>query len=61
MVLANDNVEMEYMFMKLIQEYRGWSLEVNIDRTKYLCVGEKINVIYNKITKRSPHAQNTNT
>lgn len=39
-VLANDKDDMEYMVRKLIQEYFEWGLAVNIDKTKYLCVGE---------------------
>jgi len=30
---------MKYMMRKLIEEYEKWDLIVNIQKTKYLCIG----------------------
>lgn len=38
-VLAQDQHDIEYMTRKLIEEYDKWGLEVNIQKTAYMCVG----------------------
>lgn len=40
-VIANDKEDLEYMMRKLIEEYNHWGLSVNIDKTKYLCIGNE--------------------
>lgn len=45
-VIANDREDIEYMMRKLVEEYSRWGLDVNIDKTKYLCVGSEENDIH---------------
>lgn len=37
---AGDKDDLQYMTRKLIEEYEHWGLSMNLDKTKYLCVGE---------------------
>jgi len=38
-VAAQDIDDIEYMTRKLMEEYNKWGLEVNIDKTEYMCIG----------------------
>lgn len=38
---ANDKKDLQYMTRKLIEEYSYWRLSMNVDKTKYLCIGEE--------------------
>lgn len=38
-VIANDKDDMEYMVKKLVEEYDKWGLTVNVEKTKYMCIG----------------------
>lgn len=40
-VIANDVEDMQYMMRKFMEEYTRWSLSVNLDKTKYLCVSNR--------------------
>lgn len=40
-VIAQEYDDMEYMTRKLIEEYNKWGLEVNVDKTEYMCIGGK--------------------
>ena len=39
-VLAQDHDDMEYMARKLKEEYEEWGLTINLEKTKYICIGE---------------------
>jgi len=39
-VLAGDKEDLEYMMHKLKETYEKWSLDMNLNKTKYLCIGE---------------------
>ena len=39
-VLAQDHYDMEYMARKLKEEYEEWGLTINLEKTKYICIGE---------------------
>ncbi|KAF2889952.1 hypothetical protein ILUMI_16221 [Ignelater luminosus] len=41
MVLAH-NKDLKYMTRKLIEEYKRWGLKVKTNKTKYMCVGGKL-------------------
>jgi hypothetical protein len=38
--LAGDKEDLEYMTHKLKQTYEKWGLDMNLNKTKYLCIGE---------------------
>ena len=38
-VLAGDKEDLEYMTRKLKETYEKWSLDMNFNKTKYLCIG----------------------
>jgi len=38
-VLAGDKEDLEYMTRKLRETYEKWGLGVNLNKTKYLCIG----------------------
>lgn len=38
---ADDKEDLEYMARKLKEEYENWGLQINPDKTKYLCIGEE--------------------
>lgn len=38
-VIAQDYEDMEYMTRKLIEQYEKWGLEVNLEKTEYMCIG----------------------
>ena len=40
-LLAQDDDDMEYMARKLKEEYEKWGLAVNLEKTKYVCMGEE--------------------
>jgi len=37
---AKDHDDMEYMARKLKEEYEKWGLTINLEKTKYVCMGE---------------------
>ena len=39
-VLAQDRDDMEYMARKLKEEYEEWGLTINLEKMKYICIGE---------------------
>ena len=39
-VLAQDRDDMEYMTRKLKEEYGEWGLTINLEKMKYICIGE---------------------
>jgi len=42
-VLADDKEDLEYMTRKLKETYEKWGLDMNWNKTKYLCIGETHN------------------
>jgi hypothetical protein len=38
-VLAGDKEDLEYMARKLKESYEKWGLIMNLNKTKYLCIG----------------------
>ena len=40
-VLAQDHDDMEYMARKLKEGYVEWGLTINLEKTKYICIGER--------------------
>jgi len=38
-VLAGDKEDLEYMTSKLEETYEKWGLDMNLNKTKYLCIG----------------------
>jgi len=42
-VLAGDKEDLEYMMCKLKETYEKWGLDMNLNKTKYLCTGETYN------------------
>ena len=38
-VLAGDKEDLEYMTRKLKETYEKWGLDMNFNKTKYLCIG----------------------
>lgn len=40
-ICANNNEDLEYMGRKLKEEYERWGLEMNLEKTQYLCTGEE--------------------
>ena len=47
-VLAGDKEDLEYMTRKLKETYEKWGLDMNLNKTKYLCVGETHNLKLDK-------------
>jgi len=39
-VLSGDKEDLEYMTRKLKETYEKWGLDMNLNKTKYLCIGE---------------------
>jgi hypothetical protein len=39
-VLAGDREDLEYMTRKLKESYEKWGLDMNLNKAKYLCIGE---------------------
>jgi len=39
-VLAGDKKDMEYVTSKLKETYEKWGLDMNLNKIKYLCIGE---------------------
>lgn len=37
-LVADDKDVLEYMIRKLAEEYKTWELQVNMRKTKYMCV-----------------------
>ena len=42
MVIADDYDDLGYMTCKLFEELDNWGLKINLDKTKYMAVGEKM-------------------
>ena len=40
-VLAQDRDDVEYMTRKLKEQYEEWGLTINLEKTKYICIGER--------------------
>jgi hypothetical protein len=40
-LLAQDHEDREYMGRKLKEEYEKWGLVINLEKTKYVCMGER--------------------
>jgi malonyl CoA-acyl carrier protein transacylase len=40
-VLAGDKEDLEYMTRKLKESYEKWVLDMNLNKTKYLCTGKR--------------------
>ena len=38
-VLAEDKEDLEYMTRKLKETYEKWGLNINLNKTKYFCIG----------------------
>ena len=38
-VLAGDKEDLEYITHKLKETYEKWGLDMNLNKTKYLCIG----------------------
>jgi hypothetical protein len=38
-VLAGDKEDLEYMTHKLKETYEKWGPDMNLNKTKYLCIG----------------------
>lgn len=38
-LVAQDYEDMNYMTRKLIEEYTKWGLEINLNKTEYMCIG----------------------
>jgi len=41
-IITKDKKYMEYIMRKLMEEYQGWGLTVNTQKTKYLCIETEI-------------------
>jgi hypothetical protein len=39
-LLAQDPNDLEYLARKLQEEYEKWGLTINLEKTKYACMGE---------------------
>jgi hypothetical protein len=44
-LLAQDHDDMEYMARKLKEEYEKWGLTINLEKTKYVCIGERREIL----------------
>ena len=44
-LLAHDHDDMEYMARKLKEEYEKWGLTINLEKTKYICMGERKEIL----------------
>ena len=44
-LLAHDYDDMEYMARKLKEEYEKWGLTINLEKTKYICMGERKEIL----------------
>ena len=44
-LLAQDHDDMEYMARKLKEEYEKWGLAINLEKTKYVCMGERKEIL----------------
>jgi len=40
-VIAQDHGDMEFMAQKLKEDYEKWGLTMNLEKTKYICIGEE--------------------
>ncbi|XP_030746803.1 uncharacterized protein LOC115875475 [Sitophilus oryzae] len=57
-ILAQDYEDLEYMTRKLIEEYHKWGLEVNLNKTEYMCIGgEQQNLILEQQQQEIKHCQ----
>lgn len=53
-IFSQDEEDMEYMVRKIDEEYRKWGLNINYNKTEYLCVGKEVSniVINNEIIRK---------
>ena len=40
-LIAQDHDDIEFMTRKLKEEYEKWGLTMNLEKTKYICIGEE--------------------
>ena len=40
-LIAQDHDDMEFMARKLKEVYEKWGLTMNLEKTKYICIGEE--------------------
>jgi hypothetical protein len=40
-LIVQDHDDMEFMAQKLQEEYKKWGLTMNLEKNKYLCIGEE--------------------
>jgi len=40
-LIAQDHDDMEFMARKLKEEYEKWGLTMNLEKNKYICIGEE--------------------
>jgi hypothetical protein len=41
LIIAQDLDDIEYLKRKLVEEYKKWRLEINLNKTHYMCVGQQ--------------------
>ena len=59
-LIAQDHDDIEYMARKLKEEYEKWGLYINIEKTKYLCIGEeRENITFNNGEELKPSIECT--
>ena len=53
-LFAQDGDDMEYMVRKIDEEYRKWGLNINYNKTEYMCIGKEVSnlVVNNEIIKK---------
>ena len=44
-LLAQDHDDVEYMARKLKEEYEKWGLNINLEKNKYICMGERKEIL----------------
>jgi hypothetical protein len=40
-LIAQDHDDMAFMAQNLKKEYEKWGLTINLEKTKYICIGEE--------------------
>ena len=44
-LIAQYHDDMEYMTRKLKERYEKWGLAINLEKTKYVCIGERKEIL----------------
>ena len=44
-IISTDHDDMAYMARKLNEEYEKWGLAINLEKTKYVCMGERKEIL----------------